>query len=133
MKQNGEIFNTEMLKFDAAETIEMSYYNEKPDITGDGGKGGGNGDAVINWVNFLTGKSGSSAMGAYEFIYLHIWLSEKEFGLSENDELAIWRITIINGEYIVHAEKLTNAHGFLPLIAGRPWSDNFNNQTQSFA
>lgn len=132
MAQNKEIFNTDGLNFDAEEAIVMDYYNEKPDITGDGGKGGGE-SKIVNWVNYLTGTTSATSMGAYELVKVHIWLDEKAMGLSDSEEFAIWRIIILNGKFVVHAEKLSNAHGFLPLFALRPWDDNFNNQTQSFA
>lgn len=132
MALRKEIYNTSKLDFDIGSTIEMSYYKIKPDITGDAGAGNTNSE-TINWVHYLSGKSTKAALGAYEFAYVYIWLNEKEHGLSNEDQYAIWRMTMVNSEYIVLAEKLTNAHGFLPCFAGVPWDDNFESQTQSFA
>lgn len=132
MQMRKEIYNVAELDFDKGATIEMSYYKIKPDITGDAGSGNESSE-TINWVQYLTGTSGATAMGAYEFVNLYIWLPEKQFGLSTEDEMAIWRLTIVNMEHIVKAVKLTNAHGYLPLGAIIPWDDNFDAQTQSFA
>lgn len=132
MKMNGEIFNVDHLSFDATDQIEMEYYKPKPDIAGDAVT---HGAQAINWDVWLSpeGTHGSTTIGAYEFLHLYIHIPEKEYGLSTDEQYGIWRLTIVNGDKIVDAVKQTNAHGKLPCNAVRPWDDNFDDQTQSFA
>ena len=133
---NKELYNRpseEVFKTGAAN--KMSYYETKPDIVGDNGKGSGTGTNEVDWVAYLSADSGNSKskMGVLEFVYMYIWLPEKDFGLGTEERYAIWRITLLNGERVVQAEKMTNAHGMLPIGAIRLWDDNFGDQTQSYA
>ena len=45
----------------------------------------------------------------------------------------VWKFILVNGQVVVYAEKLTNAHDLLPMIFAQPLDDGLTYQTKSFA
>lgn len=45
----------------------------------------------------------------------------------------IWKFIIVNGQVVVYAERLTNAHNFLPIVICSPKDDGLGYQTKSLA
>lgn len=45
----------------------------------------------------------------------------------------IWKFLIVNGNTVIYAERLTNAHNLLPVLFMQPLEDGLGYQTKSFA
>ena len=136
MAQREEIYNLQyVMDVNTGKThgdFQSIYYTELPEIHADSQVGSESGSTKTNWYNFLSGFSSASAIDGIEFINVYIWIPPKRFGLDDTDLYQIWRITFAN-MIAVAAERLTNAHGFLPLIANVPWDDEFGPRANSFA
>lgn len=135
MIANKEIYSAERY-YDAAETkfnvnnYNVKYYEAKPTLVWHGVFADG---VQTDWHSVLSGNEHPTVGEKIEFIHYWGWLNPKDFGLSDDDELQIWRITIAGCEYITHAEHLTNAHGYLPCAIGMPRTDGFDTATKTFA
>jgi len=130
-KLRGELYNMDKVAISSQTGYNSKYYNIKPDITGDAGKG--KKSTQIDWEKWLTMASEKSAVGVMEKVVMYIWMPAIEFELDVVQSYSIWRFEMLNGERIVNAEQVKDAHGMLPLIGTRPWDDNFGDQTQSYA
>lgn len=124
MASEKEIFSIDRFIDQQKETM---FYREKPIVHDISVNTGG-----TNWVSMLSGGDSKSLMPGFEMIHCPIWINPKEFGLSKEDEMQIWRITIVNSKYIVAATHLTNAHGMLPLALAMPMEDDLGLQTRGF-
>lgn len=141
MEARGEVIGTfrflgNNLRGYAAANAGSRLWKAKPTIRQDGASEGGTGST--NWDKFwAAGGYGTLAnvevSAAYEKMVFTGWINPSEFGLSKENMLQIWRIKLINCEYIVHAEYLNNAHGMLPVGIGRPVDDEMRNETKSYA
>ena len=135
MAQREEIFNLDLIVNPQTKQTrgeyEATYYEPMPEIHGDTRRGG-QGSSKTNWFNFLSGFAAGKAISGLEFINIYIWMPGKQFGLGTVDKYQIWRITLIN-MIVVRAVHMTNAHGFLPLVATVPWDDEFGQDANSFA
>ena len=135
MAQREEIFNLDLIVNPQTKQTrgehEAAYYEPMPEIHGDTRRGG-QGSSKTNWFNFLSGFAAGKAISGLEFINIYIWIPGKQFGLGTVDKYQIWRITLIN-MIAVRAVHMTNAHGFLPLVATLPWDDEFGQDANSFA
>lgn len=135
MAQREEIFNLDLIMdVKTGQTrgdYTSKYYEQMPEIHGDSRRGG-QGDTKTNWVNFLSGFTSGGTINGLEFINVYIWLPGKKFGLGDSDKYQIWRITFAN-MIAVRAVQMSNAHGFLPLVATVPWDDEFGQDANSFA
>ena len=50
-----------------------------------------------------------------------------------NNQPQIWKFLIVNGNTVIYAERLTNAHNLLPILMAQPMEDGLGYQTKSFA
>ena len=135
MAQREEIFNLDLIVDSTTGQTRgeyvSTYYEQMPEIHGDSRRGG-QGTSKTNWVNFLSGFTSGGKINGLEFINVYIWIAGKQFGLGDSDKYQIWRITFAN-MIAVRAVQMTNAHGFLPLVATVPWDDEFGQEANSFA
>ena len=133
MAQRGEIFNLDyIIDTKTGQThgdFQARYYTELPEIHADAQVG--TDGKRTNWFNFLSGFSSSASLDGIEFIDVYIWIQPKRFGFSDDTAYQIWRISLAN-MIAVSAERLTNAHGYLPLVATVPWDDEFGQNANSF-
>lgn len=133
MEQNNEIFGLSRVLDTEDNTkgnSEPHYYEELPEIHGDSQFGSSS--TKTNWVQFLSASGGSaSSIEGLELINLYIWLPAKKFEMSQSNVYQIWRVTLLN-MHVVAVERLTNAHGFLPLLATMPWDDEFQLDANSY-
>ena len=132
--QDGEIFNTdELWTAPSSSSRQNAYYTQPPTIRNDISATTG---GVVDFVNILSmGLQHTNTTTTYEQTTLYIRLIPSEFGLSPkgkaNKRIEIWRIRIINGEYIIQCRKMVNAHNYIPMFFGRPIIDNLGNQSKS--
>lgn len=81
----------------------------------------------------------NSAHQDYSNLYLvtkqYIRLMPADFGLNapEANTPQVWKIIIVNGNVVLSAERLTNAHNYIPCFFGQPMEDGLNYQTKSYA
>lgn len=45
----------------------------------------------------------------------------------------VWKFIIVNNQVIIYAERLTNAHGLIPILFAQPLNDGLGYQTKSFS
>lgn len=94
-----------------------------------------------DWTQWMKGEVGQSYSNmpnfksTYEVTHIYARLVPREFEISApaDDMVQIWKFIIINNMYCIYAERLTNAHNFLPTIFGQPINDGLGHQTRSFA
>lgn len=134
MEQREEIFNLDKILDNKTNEIKGSYssryWTELPEIHADAQVSASN-RKKTDWYNFLSGFQANQKMGGLEFIHVYIWIQPSMFGMSDDKVYQIWRITFAN-MIAVAAERMTNAHGYLPLLATVPWDDEFGSQANSF-
>lgn len=73
---------------------------------------------------------------SYEKSVLYARLIPSEFGITvpnSPNTPRIFKIVLINRKVIVYAQIMTNAHDYLPIVAGQPEEDGLGWQTKSFA
>lgn len=90
----------------------------------------------MNWMHFM-GMAGTEAFSdrdrTSELVTLYIQLVPKQFGLSKSTALEPWRLLILNDTHIVNAERVTNAHGWLPINLAYGEDDLLESAQKSFA
>lgn len=85
-----------------------------------------------DWLSTLAGRTLNN--GRNEVITLYVRIVPSDFGLTNvpnSGTPQIWKFVVVNGAYIVYAEARTNAHDYLPIVAGQPRESNLGYQTQS--
>lgn len=133
MAERNQIFNLERLIDPDGNLMHGNstrYYTELPEVFGDARAGKRTGQT--NWVSLLSGSGVGSQMAGFEFVNIYIWLPAKRFGMDDSPMYQIWRITLAD-MIVVAAERLINAHGYLPCAALVPWDDEFGVDSNSFA
>lgn len=66
-------------------------------------------------------------------LYCRILPSEFQLKVPNSNTPQIYKLIIVNHEWIIFAEQQTNAHGYLPVFIGQPQEDGLDYQTMSFA
>lgn len=101
--------------------------------------------SVTNWAEYggfvtgakevLTGAEGSRYSNQYEVTTLYARLIPSEYGISVNAKNTpqIWKFIVVNDQYVIWAEQLTNAHGYLPVVTCQPVDPGLGTQAKSFA
>lgn len=92
---------------------------------------------VMNWHAWagLEGAKAISYSNAYEFsvIYARILPSEHKIYGKNSNTPQIWKMIIINRRVCVYAERMSNAHNYLPIIVAQAHEDGLSWQSKSFA
>lgn len=65
--------------------------------------------------------------------YIRMIPSEYDINVPANKQVQIWKVITVNDCHIVYMERMTNAHGYLPIFFMQPNEDGLNLQTKSFA
>lgn len=92
-----------------------------------------------NWMAWAGVRAGTGTryQEMYEKFTLYARIIPSEFNIRvpAPNQPQIWRFVIINNKVVVLAERMTNAHQWLPTIFGQPIEDGigFGYQTKSFA
>lgn len=140
MAENKEIWGVERFigpdsNSTPAQGGGWSFYKRKPVVRYEINDVGGSSDGAnhVDWMNILSmGRSGE-VMNGVEIVNYVGWLNPKRFGLSNDDQFEVWRITLMGGLYIVAATKLDNVHGLLPISLSCPNDEGLENQEKSDA
>jgi hypothetical protein len=94
---------------------------------------------VMNWDNWATGTGLPDPKIRYKNLYFvstrYIRIIPADFRIfvPARNQCQIWKLITVNDGVIVYAERLTNAHNYLPIIFGQPCEDGLDLQTKSFA
>lgn len=105
------------------------YYQERPVLRWDYNSYSGSQD----WLKFATGgKYGTIGTGV-EIVTMFAWLNPKDFNLSNDNEIQLWKFKMANRQYICWAEHINNVHQMLPVIVGMPYEDQLMLQNKSAA
>lgn len=85
------------------------------------------------WMNNDLRRSELNYRGSYIVSKVHCRIIPDDFGLrgSHASHPQIWTLYVVNGQHIIHAERQTNAHNWLPVIFGQPNEDGLGFQTKS--
>jgi hypothetical protein len=106
----------------------IKYYREKPVIRADKNSG-----RSTSWLSILSANENKTTGKGVELIKFYIWLSPKDFGLGSETTQNIYRVILADGKYVVRVQKMSNAHGLLPIGITMPWEDGFKEETKSYA
>ena len=91
----------------------------------------------LSWAELSVGKAASSIEYKDSYIktvlYCKILPSEFSLNVPSKNTPQIWKLIIINYSVIIHAERQTNAHGWIPVLIGQPNEDGLSYQTKSLA
>jgi hypothetical protein len=94
---------------------------------------------IMNWDMWAGGGKMLDVKMNYKNLYVvvtrYVRIIPKDFGLSVPNagSVQIWKLITVNDNVLVYVERLTNAHGYLPMVFGQPIEDGLNLQTKSFA
>lgn len=89
-----------------------------------------------SWVN--AANQGSKTIrytNVYQIMKLYARIIPSDFGFKvpEDNTPQVWKFYIVNGQVVLYGERLSNAHGFIPIFFGQPIEDGLDFQTKSFA
>lgn len=95
--------------------------------------------AGFNWINWVennqSNREGVEYKEIYEVTTLYARIIPSEFGLSipAKNTPQVWKFIIVNHQVVLYAERLTNAHGYIPMLFCQPLEDGLTYQTKSLA
>lgn len=95
---------------------------------------------TFDWMNWVTAAGSKNANGirytnVYQVTKMYARILPSDFGFkvpSENTP-QVWKFIIVNGSVVLLAERLTNAHNYIPMFFGQPIEDGLDYQTKSYA
>lgn len=92
----------------------------------------------FDWLSWATNdprKQRIRYKNMYQCFRLYARIIPNDFGLIVPGENTpqVWKFIIINNQVVLYAERLSNAHDYLPIIFGQPLEDGLQFQTKSFA
>lgn len=122
----GQFWNADVW-LENVPTARYEFWVEPPTLRYDISVTNGQND----WFKFALGDQYSTIGGGIELVSIYISLNPFDFGLTEEKELQIWRVDIINGQHIVAAEYMNNAHEELPVVVAVPSEDMMGMQMRS--
>lgn len=99
---------------------------------------GGSSSAGIDWdawVGLTGAKKVISYHNFYELTTLFARIIPSEFAMEieQRNTPQIWKFIIVNGQVVIYAERMTNAHKYLPTVFSQPVEDGLNYQTKGIA
>lgn len=137
LTKEGKVYNADMA-FDSSfskQTAPMGNYRNNPSIS--------------NYVNNTENKetnwdgwfSGSGVKGnkiksygsSFEVVTMYARIMPSEFAISAPQPKTpqIWKFRIVNGNYMISAERIISAYDYLPILFGQPLEDGLGMQTKS--
>jgi len=127
MAEQNEIFDIE--RFIDLDIPVKTYHRIRPEIRADQFEA-----TKTDWFATLSANTITHAAPnkGFEIVHKYIWIKEADFGISTKKEFSIWRIEIVNGNFITAAFPQKNAHGYLPIGIAMPLDDQFFPQTKSY-
>lgn len=93
----------------------------------------------FDWMSWAGGGAQDGAGVRYQnmyevfTMYARILPSDFDLQVPEANTPQIWKFIVINRQVLLYAERMTNAHQFLPILISQPLDDGLEFQTKSFA
>jgi hypothetical protein len=92
----------------------------------------------FDWLSWATNDPRQQRIrykNMYQKFILYARILPNDFGLRvpEENTPQVWKFVIINNSVVLYAERLTNAHDYIPILFGQPLEDGLQFQTKSFA
>jgi hypothetical protein len=118
----------------AKDSSAMSFYipNINTDISEENYHNAGTN--WMRWAGLTEGrKNPIDYKDGYEVTTIYCKVLPSEFALSVPNQNTpqIYKLHIVNHEWIIYAELQTNAHNYLPILVGAPLEDGLDYQTKS--
>lgn len=94
--------------------------------------------ATFDWTAWATNTAPTTQIN-YQNVYVvtrvYGRILPMDFGLSvpEKNTPQVWKFIIINGQVVLHAERMTNVFNWIPIFFGQPIEDGLTFQTKSMA
>lgn len=92
---------------------------------------------TFDWFAWATdtAKNRIQYKNVYEVtkVYARIIPSDFDLFVPEENTPQLWKFLVVNQQVLLYAERLTNAHDYLPIIFGQPIEDGLTYQTKSVA
>lgn len=87
------------------------------------------------WAKLSTGNKTMEYKNVYEVTTLYGRILPSDFDLSvpSRNTPQVWKFVVVNHSVLIHAERLTNAHGYIPILFAQPNEDGLAYQTKSLA
>lgn len=126
MAAQGTLWNADEW-LDSSNAAVATYWVPPPTVRYDYNADAGQ----IDWFKFALGDSASSVGGGLELATTYIMLNPAEFGLSQDNEMQVWRIIMVNGQHIAACDRMNNAHEELPVVVAVPNEDQLGLQQRS--
>lgn len=89
----------------------------------------------MDWVGMVDTTSKIQYKSMYEVttMYARILPSDFDIRVPASNTPQVWKFIIVNHQVLIYAERLTNAHGYLPILFSQPNEDGLTYQTKSLA
>lgn len=93
----------------------------------------------FNWLAWATNGSQNDKRIEYRdyyektVVYARIIPDDFEIDVPAKNTPQIWKFIFINSSVLIYAQRMTNAHNYLPMVFGVPYDDGLDYQTKSYA
>lgn len=89
----------------------------------------------LAWAGVTETSTGIQYKDLYEvtILYGRILPSDFQLNVPSRNTPQVWKFVIINHQVLIYAERLTNAHGYIPILFTQPNEDGLTYQTKSLA
>ena len=90
----------------------------------------------VHWAGFADSEQKIRYHDMYQVTTLYARIIPNDFkftGVPGQNTPQVWKFLIVNNQVVIYAERLTNAHNYIPIIFSQPLDDGLNYQTKSFA
>ena len=89
----------------------------------------------LAWANLAGAEQKIQYKDMYEVTTLYARILPSDFSLRvpAQNTPQVWKFIIVNHSVLIYAERLTNAHGYLPILFSQPLEDGLDYQTKSLA
>lgn len=128
MEADDLLYNVHML-VGKVESGQTRYYKNKPSIRAHGGDS----DQSPNWVNLLRGGNSEETKPGYELVHYTGWISPADFGISDKEDLSLYKIVMANSSTICSVIELEGSSGMLPIAVACPIMDDLDNEQRTYA
>ncbi len=92
---------------------------------------------TMDWMAWATDTARNKIQyrNIYQVLTLYARIIPSDFDLfvPQDNTPQVWKFIIVNNKVLLYAERLTNAHDYLPIVFGQPMEDGLDYQTKSFA
>lgn len=130
LKTNNGVVMNEHHNMWKSTPLQSWYY--EPEIV----PNAANSSSAQDWNNFWgtnpSTQGNTDFSGHYEITRCYFRIIPEVLGINvpASSHVQIWKFIIVNGQYLLHAERQSNAHDYLPILMGQPNEDGLKYQTK---